>query len=101
MKAAKRKRLEAAGWKVGDVAEFLGLTAVEASFVKYKVSLARAVRAERRKLKLTQERVARLLGSSQSRVAKLEAADASVTVDLLLKTLLKLRARKPVSAAAR
>ncbi len=98
MKAAKSKRLEAAGWKVGDVAEFLGLTAVEASFVKYKVSLARAVRAERRKLKLTQERVAKLLGSSQSRVAKLEAADASVTVDLLLKTLLKLRARKPVSA---
>ena len=37
---------------------------------------------------------AHLVGSSQSRVAKMEAADASVSVDLLIRSLLKLGAAR-------
>ena len=42
----------------------------------------------------TQLQVARRLGSSQSRVAKMEAADASVSLDLLIKSLLALGASR-------
>ena len=34
MDLAKRQRLEAAGWKIGTVAEFLELTPVESEIVK-------------------------------------------------------------------
>jgi predicted XRE-type DNA-binding protein len=79
MKPAKRKRLEAAGWKVGTVQEFLDLSDAEAEFVEMKVSLALALRARRERRRLTQKEVARGLRSSQSRVAKMEAADATVS----------------------
>ena len=34
MDKTKQKRLEAAGWRVGDAADFLGLTSEEAAFVE-------------------------------------------------------------------
>ncbi|MBV8452884.1 MAG: XRE family transcriptional regulator, partial [Deltaproteobacteria bacterium] len=83
-----RKRLEAAGWKVGDASEFLGLTEEEAVIVELKVGLAKAVRDKRSRRKMTQEQLGRLLGSSQSRVAKMEAADPSVSIDLMVRSLL-------------
>lgn len=90
MKPAKRKRLEAAGWKVGTVQEFLGLSDAEAEFVEMKVALALALRARRERRRLTQKEVARGLRSSQSRVAKMEAADETVSLDLLVRSLLAL-----------
>jgi ribosome-binding protein aMBF1 (putative translation factor) len=87
MKQAKRKRLEAAGWRVGSSAEFLGLTPQEDLLIEIKLALAAALRARRVKLGLTQHALARRLGSSQSRVAKMEAADRSVTMDLLVTAL--------------
>lgn len=94
MNRAKKKRLAAAGWKVGDTKEFLNLTDEEAALIEVKLQLARALRAVRTKRKLTQEELSRKLGSSQSRVAKMEAGDPSVSLDLLVRSLLKLGASR-------
>ena len=88
MNARKRKRLEAAGWRVGSAAEFLRLTPEEAALVEMKLNLARRLRDVRTNRGLSQEAMAKLLGSSQSRVAKMEAGDRSVSVDLLVRSLL-------------
>ena len=88
MKNEKRRKLEAAGWRVGDVREFLDLTAGEAEFVEIKLDLARRLRELREEQHLTQAQLAQRVGSSQSRVAKMEAADSTVSVDLLLRSLL-------------
>lgn len=92
MKKVKITRLEARGWRVGTAAQFLGLSAEEAALVETKVALSRALRRKRAALGLTQHQLARRLNSSQSRVAKMEAADRSVSVDLLLKGLFALGA---------
>ena len=94
MNKTKKSRLESAGWKVGDATEFLELSAEEAAFVDLKLALALYLRDVRITKGWTQSRVADLLGSSQSRVAKMEAADASVSLDLLVKALLALGASR-------
>ena len=88
MRATKEKRLKEAGWRVGDVKEFLGLDDVEAQFIEIKIALARLLRATRARRRITQFELAERIGSSQSRVAKLEAGDPSVSVDLLVRSLL-------------
>lgn len=93
MKADKKRRLESNGWKVGSVEEFLELADDEASMIDIRLRLGRALRVERERLSLTQAQLGRKLGSSQSRVAKMEAGDASVSLDLLVRSLLKLGAR--------
>ena len=86
----KRLRLEAKGWKVGTTAEFLVLTPEEAAYVDLKLELSQQVREYRQAKRLTQVEMARLLKSSQSRVAKIETGDASVSLDLLIRSLLAL-----------
>jgi ribosome-binding protein aMBF1 (putative translation factor) len=90
MKANKRRKLEDAGWKVGSSQDFLGLTDEEIEFIEIKLALSNKIREQRAKKGLSQTELAKLLGSSQSRVAKMESGDASVSVDLLLKALLAL-----------
>ena len=90
MKRQKKAQLEAAGWKVGSASEFLGLTDAEAAVVELKLELAKAVREQRVRRKMTQAQAGRGLGSSQSRVAKMEAGDPSVSIDLLVRSLFKL-----------
>lgn len=92
MRADKRKKLERAGWTVGDTGDFLGLTVEERRFVDVKLALADGLRQRREKLGLTQVQAAERFGSSQSRVAKMEAADRTVSTDLLLKSLFTLGA---------
>lgn len=100
MDEATQKRLEKAGWSTGDAGDFLELSEAEATFIDMKLALAEDVRALRLERHLNQTQVARILGSSQSRVAKMEAADASVSIDLLIRSLLKLGAeRKDVAKA--
>ena len=94
MDARKKKKLEAAGWKVGDAADFLELTPEETEFVELKLALAEGLKEERETQGLTQSELARRVGSSQSRVAKMEAADPSVSVDLMVRSLFKLGARR-------
>lgn len=88
MDAAKRKKLEAAGYKVTDVQEFLGLSDEEMAYIKLHNALSDALRARRKAEGLTQQALATQLGSSQSRVAKMEARDESVSLDLLVRALL-------------
>ena len=90
MNKTKRRRLEAAGWKVGAAADFLGLSKEETAFVEMKLSLSRNLKKRRQAKRLTQSQVAKVIGSSQSRVAKMEAADPEVSIDLLLRSLLAL-----------
>jgi DNA-binding XRE family transcriptional regulator len=92
MDIAKRKRLEARGWKVGSASEFLGLSPEEAQLVELKLRISSLFRRLREDQNLTQVEVAKRLGSSQSRVAKMEGGDPSVTIDLLIKSLFQLGA---------
>jgi len=94
MKKAKRARLEAAGWKVGTVQQFLGLSDEEAAFVDLKLALARSLRSRRERKGLTQNQLAELIESSQSRVAKMEAGDRTVSLDLLVRSLLAMGTTK-------
>ena len=92
MNKEEKARLEARGWKVGSTEEFLGLTPEEAAYVELRLKLRDAVRELRKKNHLTQTQLAELLQSSQSRVAKAEAADETVSLDLLIRSLLTLGA---------
>jgi DNA-binding XRE family transcriptional regulator len=100
MDAKKRKRFEAAGWQVGTAADFLKLTPAEATLVEMRVALSQSLKERRLAEGLTQAALAKELGSSQSRVAKLEAGDPSVSLELLIRALLAVGAsRKDVAQA--
>jgi DNA-binding XRE family transcriptional regulator len=92
MKKSKRARLKAAGWTVGTVKEFLGLSEADAVLIEMKLALSRSLRARRKQHGLSQVKFARRLQSSQSRVAKMEAGDPSVSMELLVTSLLLLGA---------
>jgi predicted XRE-type DNA-binding protein len=94
MKASKRKALEEAGWNVGSTSEFLGLSDEEEMLVNIKLALATKVRQRRQQLKMTQQELAKRLGSSQSRVAKMEVPDRSISMDLLVRSLASLGASR-------
>ena len=100
MKAQRRARLTRAGWKVGGADEFLGLSREEAFLVEMKLDLAERLEELRARRNLSQAELAKLLGSSQSRVAKMEAADGSVTLDLLVRALLAVGLSKAEIARA-
>lgn len=89
MRKEKRQHLEAAGWKVGDARDFLGLSDEEAAIVEVRAALAAVLRDARLGRRWTQAQLADVIGSSQSRVAKMEAADASVSIDLLVRSLIR------------
>ena len=100
MNRDKRQRLTAAGWKVGSMQNFLELPREEALFIDIRARLAVALAALRAKRKLTQTQLAERIQSSQSRVAKMEAADGSVSLDLLIRSLLALGATRKELASA-
>ena len=87
MNSAKRKRLEAAGWQVGSAEEFLGLSPEEVELVEMKLALGQFLKRHRTRRRLTQAALAERLGSSQSRVAKLESGVRGTTLDLLFRAL--------------
>jgi phage-related protein len=102
MNKTKRAHLAAAGWRIGSAADFLELSAEEAAFVETKLALSESLRARRAAQHLSQAALAKRLKSSQSRVAKMEAADPTVSVDLLLRGLFALGATpKDVAKALR
>ena len=101
-KMDKRKKtdLESKGYKVGSVEEFLGLGPEESEYIELKLALSEALTKRRKKNNLTQAQLAKMLKSSQSRVAKMEKGDPSVSVDLLIKSLLAMGANKQSIAKA-
>ena len=85
MDATKRKAIEAAGWKVGDAAEFLGMSDEERQLLDTRVELAQAVRRQREALHLSQKQLGAMLKTSQPRVAKIERAASDVSMDQLVR----------------
>ncbi len=94
MNDEKRRRLEAKGWRFGSAADFLGLTPAEEAYIDLRIGLAAGLRALRLKKKMTQTTLAKLVGSSQSRVAKMETGNPTVSLDLLVNSLLALGASR-------
>jgi len=90
MEKNKKAKLEEHGWKVGSAANFLNLSSDEAAYVELKVSLSNHLKEKRESEHLTQEALAKRLHSSQSRVAKMEKGDPTVSADLLLRALFAL-----------
>ena len=94
MQQSKRKVLKEKGWKLGTAAEFLGLSDEEVAVIELKLALGNALKARRQKKRLTQAAFAKAISSSQSRVAKMETGDPSVSLDLLVKSMLTLGASR-------
>ena len=94
MRKAKKEQLEKKGWRVGTVQEFLGLSDEEAAYVELRLRLAATLRKRRQQKRLSQTELASRINSSQSRVAKMEAGDPSVSLDLLIRSLLALGASR-------
>ena len=92
MRKRQKKRLETKGWKIGTVKEFLGLSDEESAYIDLKIKLAAGLRQRRQQQGLSQLDLAAKLQSSQSRVAKMEAGDPSVSLDLLIRSLITLGA---------
>ena len=88
MNRARLKKLRAAGWKVGNARDFLKLSDEEAMLVELKLSLTHALKEARQRRRLSQTDLAQRIGSSQSRVAKIEAGDPSVSLDLIVRALI-------------
>lgn len=90
MNSEKKKRLEAAGWKAATVQDFLHLSGADMEYIETKLALSRRLRQLRAKKHLTQTTLAATLKTSQSRVAKMEKGDPTVSVDLLLQALFRM-----------
>lgn len=92
--------LAKAGWQVGNAADFLELTPQESVYLEIKLALAKALQERRRELRLTQSQMAQLLKSGQSRVAKMEKGEASVSIDLMVRSLCALDVSRSAVAKA-
>lgn len=90
MEQKKRKKLEGKGFQVGTAAEFLGLSPEEETYVEIRLEISGLIKSQRKKRGWTQQQLATTIGSSQSRVAKMEAGEPSISLDLMIKTLLRL-----------
>ena len=94
MNKAKQAKLEKKGWRFSSAGEFLGLSAEELAYIELKLALSDKLKAKRVSKSLTQTQLAKIMNSSQSRVAKMEAGDPAVSIDLLIKSLLALGVSK-------
>jgi ribosome-binding protein aMBF1 (putative translation factor) len=92
MRESKRRKLESRGWKLGNTKDLLGLSNQEEMYIDVRLKLAEGLKARRRATGITQVNLAKTLKSSQSRVAKMEAGDPTVSLDLLVKSILALGA---------
>ncbi|MCX7056733.1 MAG: helix-turn-helix transcriptional regulator [Pseudomonadota bacterium] len=90
MRESTRKKLEGKGWAVGDAKDFLGLSPEEEAYIELRLKLADGLKARRKAHGVSQVALAQAMKSSQSRVAKMEAGDPTVSLDLLVKSLLTL-----------
>jgi len=94
MREDKKKRLERAGWRIGSADDFLDLSPEESALLDLKAQLGKRLREWRTAVPMTQAKLAKTMGSSQSRIAKMEAGDPSVSLDLLVRALIALGASK-------
>ncbi len=90
MDSKKRDKLAAKGFTVGSVTDFLQLTPAKAAFIGLRLEIGKLLTQQRKKKRWTQARLAETIGSSQSRVAKMESGDVGVTIDLMIRALFQL-----------
>lgn len=90
MNREKRAKLKRKGWKIGSPDEFLGLSSEESVYIELKIALSELIQKKRKEKRLTQIQFAKLIHSGQSRVAKMEKAEESVSVDLMIRSLFAL-----------
>lgn len=100
MEKKKLLKLQEHGWKVGNASDFLGLSQEESAYVELKVALSQYLQEKRQIRHMTQEALAQLIHSSQSRVAKMEKSDSTVSIDLMVRSLLALGTSKKELAEA-
>jgi hypothetical protein len=98
--STKEKKLEAAGWKVGDAADFLEMNDAERQLLDARVRLALAIRRQRQARHLSQKALGIKLGTSQPRVAKIERAASDVSLDQLMRAFAAAGGRIVVKEAA-
>ncbi len=94
MDKKKRQQMEQKGFQVGSAAEFLELTPEEEAYIDIRLAISNFVKNQRTKSGWTQEQLARGIGSSQSRIAKIEGGDPGISIDLMIKALLRLGTSK-------
>jgi len=94
MNRSKKAKQLKKGWKLGSAEDFLDLSEEEVAYIEMKLSLSEKLKKSRIRKKITQAEFARLIHSSQSRIAKMEAGDPTVSIDLLIKSLLALGVSK-------
>ena len=90
MKTSKKRKLELTGWRVESADEFLNLSPDESAYLKIKLKLSESLKQQRQRKRITQSELAQIMKSSQSRIAKMEAGDPTVSIDLLVRSLLAL-----------
>ena len=88
----KKKRLEEAGWTVGDYGDVFGLTAEDRAFVEMRLAAAREVDRLLSKQKVTQKELAARMGTRQPSISKMLREPAEATFDFLFRALLALGA---------
>lgn len=99
MDAKKKRKLQKMGARVATVAEFLDLSAAEAAVVELRLELAEAVRKKRAAARMTQAQLAKAIGSSQARVAKMEGGDPQASIESLVRALAALGAKPRLKVA--
>ena len=77
--------LQAAGWDIGDAADFLEMSNEERQLLDARVELALAIRQQRIAVNLSQKELGAKLKTSQPRVAKIERAATDVSLDQLVR----------------
>jgi predicted XRE-type DNA-binding protein len=99
MDAKKKRKLQKMGGRVATVAEFLALSEAEAAVVELRLELAGAVRKKRTAARMTQAQLAKAIGSSQARVAKMEGGDPQASIESLVRALAALGAKPRLKVA--
>lgn len=96
----RKAKLQKAGFKVGTVQEFLGLSDAEMMIIDMRIALGKRIRVVRERQQLTQSDLAKRIRSSQPRIAKIEAGEEGVSLDLMTKAALAVgMTRKQIAKA--
>ena len=90
MNATKKKKLESAGFRVGSVQEFLGLSDEETTLIDLKVRLVRMLRPTRERARVTQDELAQPHWIQPVARGENGRASPDVSLDLICKALLAL-----------
>lgn len=99
MNQNRKLQIEKAGGRITTVKEFLNLSEADAALIETKLAMIKRVRTLREEKHVTQVELAKRMGTSQSRVAKIEAGDPNVSMDLILRAMFSLGVRFKKHAA--